>query len=50
MKADRELFPIMANEIKGSLRPLPTGFLPMDEAMKRDDAFITTAKEQGFRL
>ena len=35
VKADRELFTIMANEIKGSLRPLPTGILPMDEAMKQ---------------
>ena len=35
VKADRELFTIMANEIKRSLRPLPTGILPMDEAMKQ---------------
>ena len=34
-RADRELFTIMANEIKGSLRPSSTGTLPMDEAMKQ---------------
>ena len=34
VKADRELFTIMANEIKGTLRPDPAGKMPMDEAMK----------------
>ena len=35
VKADCELFTIMANEIKGSLRPSSTGTLPMDKAMKQ---------------
>ena len=34
IKADRELFTIMSNEIKGSLRPTPAGKMPMDEALK----------------
>ena len=35
VKADRELYTIMANEINGSLRPSALGVLPMDEAMKQ---------------
>ncbi len=35
VKADPGLFTIMANEIKGSLRPSSAGILPMDEAMKQ---------------
>ena len=34
IKADRELFTIMSNEIKGSLRPTPAWTMPMDEALK----------------
>ena len=42
-KADRELFTIMANEIKGSLRPDTIGKMPMDEALEllRVDARVT---------
>ena len=45
-KADRELFTIMANEIKGFLSSSPLGVLPMDEAMTqlRVDPRVTMSR------